>query len=300
MLHEALPTRAFVIYLGVWVPLLFVEIADEDVPALEEIFGADALHEMTSIEFELARAIDVCLTHAQRLLERRPNGLVGRGGPKRAIDWTGYPALHADGQIRPTAGVELMTPQCHFVALNLSKQDDPANELDPGSPVPVATKVAAQQVLVVVAAGNEGEQEGLTDTSSPWARPDWVVSVGASDNEDGKHIAPYSGTGPGVPDFVAWGRTGLDDEVTGTSFATPRVTRQVLVLAAALHALWRAIQVECGENVGGVPLVGELMVDTLRQAGAILNCQYRRIHSWRLIRRPWPTPCRRWTRMYQR
>ena len=254
--QDPLPSSAFVIYVGVWIPVLFIEVVAGDRNLLEQRFGPGSVREMRSIELELCRAIDVCLSHAERLLTKSTNGFVARGGERRRQDWSGYPVLRDDGTVHPQIGLEYPTVQCHFVALNLSKQDEPAGELDRGAPVPVATEVASRQMLVIVAAGNGGERDDLTDTRSPWARAEWVLPVGATEDEAGLRIASYSGRGAEGPQLVAWGASGLDESVIGTSFAAPRVTREALVLAACLHTLVHAVGLQRGDEVRGIPLVG--------------------------------------------
>jgi hypothetical protein len=252
-----------VLFLGVWVPLLVVELPEEDLPQLEAQVGAAEIRPLVAIDLELARGVDVCLDHAERLLAAAPNGLVGRGGPKRAQDWTGYPQTDESGAIVPGPGASLSTQQCHVVALNLSKEDDAAAELDPVSPVPAATEAAARQLLVFIAAGNLGERDDLSDTRSPWARAPWVLAVGATDDEEGTKIAAYSGRGPAGegPELVAWGASALDHAKVGTSFAAPRALREALVLAAWLHTLRHAAAMLRGQPPSGIPLVGAAMID---------------------------------------
>ncbi len=91
-------------------------------------------------------------------------------------------------------------------------------------------------VVVVCAAGNDGDYGlGTGNINSPSASP-YAISVGAIDETN--HIAWYSSTGPVrdgylKPDVVAEGyfTTGLT-KVIGTSFATPRVAA---IVANIIH-----------------------------------------------------------------
>jgi Subtilase family len=260
-----LPPSSYVVYAPIWLPLLFLEVDAGHLGELEGMFGADAIRPMEGLEFELCRGIDTCLGESEELLKPAPNGLQGRGGPSRQWDRPGYPVMTPSGRVDADPSLELATPKCHFVALNLSKQDEPG-EFDPGAPMAVATSTAAQQLVVVVAAGNQGMNRELQDTRSPWARAPWVLAVGATEDEGGMLPAPYSGrSADGTePELYAWHESGRNPKYVGTSFAAPRVTRELLVLAAWLHALRDAISSAFGESSKGIPLVGEATIDTGR------------------------------------
>lgn len=245
--------------------MLFVDIDEHGAAELRARFGDAAVRPMRAFDLDFCRGVDQCLTHAERLLRRGPNGFLGRGGA-RARRWPTYPAILPDGLIGPGAELPLETPQCHFVALNVSKQDDPGRDLEDADPVAVALGVAARQMLVVVAAGNEGTRTDLADTLSPWARMPAVLAVGATEDELGRHIAPYSGRGSNGPPVLAWGLAGDTSGEIGTSFAAPRVVREALVLAAFLHTLRDAFAEARGDGRPGIPLVGAAMVDSGRAA----------------------------------
>lgn len=107
-------------------------------------------------------------------------------------------------------------------------------EFDANEAMNVATRVLAEQgIVVVLAAGNEGERG--PGRLSRWARAPWVVSVGATD-KNGKTLWKGSATGlPGGPgptvvavgeDVTAWAPPGIADVGAGigTSFAAPKVS----------------------------------------------------------------------------
>jgi hypothetical protein len=123
---------------------------------------------------------------------------------------------------------------------------------------------AAQNILMVLAAGNCGQLGA--DSMQAWARPAYVLAVGATDDAAGRDLADYSGRGlPGDsasgPDLVAHGVSDLDSYTRGTSFAAPHVTFCALLIAAALLQLRRELLVAQGQPPFGVPLVGAGIVD---------------------------------------
>jgi hypothetical protein len=131
----------------------------------------------------------------------------------------------------------------------------------PNDLVNLATFGASAETLVVVAAGNCG-----TLGMSPWATPDWVLGVGATEDEEGTTLADYSSRGPGDgsspgPDLVAWGADTYGGMDPGTSFAAPRVSAHALVCTAAFLQLGREVRLIQGERPQGVSLVGMGFVD---------------------------------------
>jgi len=133
--------------------------------------------------------------------------------------------------------------------------------------VNVATRRAAERVLVFVAAGNESQRADERETMNPWAEGQWVVAVGATTAAEGDALAHYSSVGyPALPDsgpdFVAWGSSAVDPTVRGTSFASPRAAQQVLFLAAAVGMLAHSVERHRGAASSGVHLVGCGLVDS--------------------------------------
>lgn len=128
-----------------------------------------------------------------------------------------------------------------------------------------ATRTVSSLTIPVVAAGNHHQREYDFETVSPWAEPDWVLSVGATLDEAGEvewtHSARGSAVNPEVgPDLLTWGQDALSDEGFGTSFAAARMSQMV--------AICRAWLFEVSANVDrlrglpfGVPQVGVAVVD---------------------------------------
>lgn len=175
----------------------------------------------------------------------------------------GYPVITSrDGrkELDLDPATELVTPPALVPVVNMSlgtisvEFPTAANDI-----VNLATAAASSQVLVVVAAGNCGERPG--DSMSAWARPEWVLSVGATDDADGTRIAPYSSRGDPGPDLVALGESELNPDKHGTSFAAPRVTYLARLVVAAFCELGREVMVAQGHAPMGVPAIGFGIVD---------------------------------------
>lgn len=183
--------------------------------------------------------------------------------PYRHAPGIGYPIItDQDGRhlldLDPT--LELPTPPALVPVVNLSLGTTAVGHPTASNDVVnLATAAASGHVLVVVAAGNCGEQPG--DSMSAWARPAWVLSVGATDDEAGTRVAGYSSAGDPGPDVVALGSSGLDPERKGTSFAAPRVTFLARLVVAALCQLGRQVRVALGEDDHGVPAIGSGIID---------------------------------------
>src|SRR5207253_840396 len=100
---------------------------------------------------------------------------------------TGYPVLtmrNGSRLLDLDPDLEIATPPALIPVVNLS-----LGTITLGFPtamsdiVNLATLGASYEVLVVVAAGNCGAHDG--DSMSAWARPEWVLSVGATEDPDG-------------------------------------------------------------------------------------------------------------------
>lgn len=175
----------------------------------------------------------------------------------------GYPVITTRGdrkELDLDPATELMTPPALVPVVNMSlgtisiEFPTAANDI-----VNLATNAASSQVLVVVAAGNCGERSG--DSMSAWARPDWVLSVGATDDADGTRVASYSSRGDPGPDLVALGESQLNPGKHGTSFAAPRVTYLARLVVAAFCQLGREVMVAQGHRTMGVPAIGAGILD---------------------------------------
>lgn len=175
----------------------------------------------------------------------------------------GYPVMTSrDGrrELDLDPAMELATPPALLPVVNMSlgtiSVEFPTAVHDV---VNLATAAASSQVLVVIAAGNCGKREG--DSMSAWARPEWVLSVGAVDDAEGTIIAPYSSRGDPGPDLVALGRSELNQDIRGTSFAAPRVTFLARLVVAAFCELGREVMIAQGHPPVGVPSIGSGFID---------------------------------------
>lgn len=175
----------------------------------------------------------------------------------------GYPVItshHGEKELDLDSATELETPPALVPVVNLSlgtlalNFPTAANDI-----VNLATAAASGQVLVVMAAGNCGERPG--DTMSAWARPEWVLSVGAVADASGTRTASYSSRGNPGPDLVALGHSELDHQKHGTSFAAPRVSQLARLVVAAFCQLGREVMVSQGAVPMGVPAVGWGVID---------------------------------------
>lgn len=207
--------------------------------------------------------IDVLLGVASA--QRVGNPIMDLYGGTAAAD--PYPVLRpgTPPTIGEDEGLSLATAPAAMVAVNLSfGPTSTAYRTAREDPVNLATLALAQDQLVVVAAGNAGT--GPQETMSAWAEVDWVLAVGATEDDAGRRLAPSSSRGvadrPGSgPDLVAYGASALDASMTGTSFAAPRVTFLALLVAAALLQLRRAWPGAAPSNEG-VRLVGAGILDS--------------------------------------
>lgn len=127
------------------------------------------------------------------------------------------------------------------VNLSLGPPSIEANVFDPNEPLNRATRIACEKgVVVVTLAGNWG-QEG-NNTMTRWAQANWVISVGAANN-DGKRVQPYSSRGlPGHPTLhptvVAPDEQEPPTGEVGTSFAAPRVADIAMTLEQFFLCIW--------------------------------------------------------------
>ncbi len=155
-----------------------------------------------------------------------------------------------------------------MAAINISAgPSDPFERYDPDEPVNLATYVASKSISVVMAAGNSGPAEFEHETMSAWAQAPWVISVGATDSEVGGKLCQWSSVGSpdspfSGPTVVAYGRSDIQPFPWGTSFAAPRVSRALRLLAAYCLTLRYFVHAEKKlQPIEGIPLVGYGMID---------------------------------------
>lgn len=159
---------------------------------------------------------------------------------------------------------------CAAVNLSMGPADDAFAPTLPDDPVIFATRVLAQMTVPVVSAGNHHSADADFETVSPWAEPDWVLSVGATVDEAGTEEWAHSGRGstlnPGVgPDILAWGLDPFAADPSapgayGTSFAAAAVSNLLVLTRAWLLQ----VAANCNRLSGlefGVPLVGIAVLD---------------------------------------
>ena len=178
------------------------------------------------------------------------------------------PSLQGKALVACDVEVRLPTRQGHMSAINFSYGFRPGT-LPPDHPLSIATEVASAFAPVVVPAGN-WRREGTTGSSlSSLARLPWVVSVGATLEEDGGSLYELSSVGDpndpvSGPTVVACGRSRFDGIQLATSYAAPRVTDCFSVLSAFCHTLRHFVRLESGEGEPeGIALVGTGMIDDM-------------------------------------
>lgn len=194
-----------------------------------------------------------------------------RYGGRSKGEAAGYPSVvHTDsGMVFNDDGDDWPAPPALVPVINFSvgpvsvKHPYLANDL-----VNIATMLSAHHVLVVLAAGNCGELG--ESTMSAWARAPWVLAVGATSDEEGTILAPYSSRGTADdpdsgPDVVAYGGSFLPPFPQGTSFAAPRVSHLARLVTAAMAQLGREVRMADSAEPHGVPLVGMGLIDDWRE-----------------------------------
>lgn len=211
-----------------------------------------------------ANGIDVLLQVARAQHTENDARLLFAG--RTAGDAHGYPVYSRDSGLDVDTGLDLPAPPALVPVINLS-----AGPASPAFPfllndlVNIATFAGSlADVLLVLAAGNCGTHG--PGSLSAWARAPWVLSVGATVDETGTELAPYSAIGDADdpasgPDLVADGRSYVPPHPVGTSFAAPKVTFFTRLVVAALCQLGTEVRVQSGAAPHGVPLVGCGIVD---------------------------------------
>src|SRR5690349_17574703 len=110
----------------------------------------------------------------------------------------------------------LLDGRCDVLNLSIGPEYGVYDEADPL--VAMLRRFVERGIPVVVAAGNDGPGP---DTLQLLARPPFVITVGSYDLERERVFEDSSrgARGSGKPDLVADGRSTLDRDTIGTSFA---------------------------------------------------------------------------------
>lgn len=165
-----------------------------------------------------------------------------------------------------------------YGAINMSIEPSDSALLPsiPDDSINHATKYLSAFTVPVVAAGNQHELGAEWETLSPWSEPDWVLSVGATEDDAVTTEAAFSGRSVrgGVhigPDILAWGNIDpshgehpeLHEHPPGTSYAAARAS--FFVLMCRLYLLMVNANLARARGLPfGVPLVGWIQVDRFK------------------------------------
>lgn len=174
----------------------------------------------------------------------------------------GHPYPSVDGQPIGTAAPPAV---CAAINLSLGDRHDALVPTSPDDSVIHALDHLSNSTVCVVAAGNGHDTAHRFETLSPWAESDAVLSVGATEDEAGTAVAPYSARGGELrpdlgPDILAWGRSALDPPEFGTSFAAARASAFVAIVRSWLGVVRANVDLAHGAATG-VPLSGVFMID---------------------------------------
>ena len=235
------------------VPILLLDDAHAADPALSAFPEARCLPmdaDVLGLVLALDRAGMVCLGLDRELIV---------GG---VSDPTEYKVVFAE-----PVGSQAPAAICAAVNLSQTPPNDNVAPSDPDGIVNQSTRALAELTVPVVAAGNRHTPGAVYETVSPWAEPDWVLSVGATTDAAGQiewaNSARGSARRPDVgPDLLAWGQSGISDDPAdfGTSFAAPRVSYLIALVRAWLLQVLANVDRSLGQSFG-VPLVGVAVVD---------------------------------------
>jgi hypothetical protein len=145
--------------------------------------------------------------------------------------------------------------------MSLASPESDVRRYSEQEPFNRATQMASEAgVVVVMAAGNRG-MEG-DDTLNFWARPDWVISVGAAGSSG--RTASYSSRGrTNGPTVIALEAQTVDPESIGTSFAAPRVADIAIALASFVLRLAKAAGVSVADIKASMPRTVRLMIEDM-------------------------------------
>ena len=227
----------------------------------DRLLGLDGVRQVTEVIRDYAKIIDGFETILK--VHRSLSPMYLNGDPRALSDGMpgdipSYPLLRGT-EIYFDNEARLMTARGYLAVVNLSLGANPYVSYDPGHPINAASKRLSALAPVTVATGNNGFRTGEI-TSSPWSRAPWVISVGATESPDGEAVAEYSSGGipenPSTwPVVVAYGASSLDPRRTGTSYAAPNASRQIIFLTGFTLTLraWIKNLKEGYQN--GIPLI---------------------------------------------
>lgn len=233
-------------------PFYFV---DPDDPGLARVASVPGVVAVTVVDDDIAGIIvgvDRIITGIVGLLKDWDVGGVPLGGA--------YPSEEGS-----CVGLTAPVALCAAVNISLVPPDDDVAPTLPTDVVNFATRALAAHAVPVVAAGNHHRRGAEFETVSPWAEPEWVLAVGATNDETGMaewdHSARGTLTNPAVgPDVLTWGQDLLSQDWFGTSFAAARISGMVAVTAALLATVRANLDRIRGRDYG-VPLVGVAVID---------------------------------------
>ena len=233
-------------------PFYLADAADPGLPAVGNLPGIIGVVAGDKLILSMLEGLNRVALLCFGLVEDWLVGGVAPGQP--------YPYVfdQPQGQLAPSA-------VCAAVNLSLTPPNDAFAPTLPTDVVNHATRSLAELTLPVVAAGNHRERGLPFETVSPWAEPNWVLSVGATTDESGESEWPHSGRGstanPQVgPDVLTWGQDALSDDGFGTSFAAARMSQMATLCRAWLFQVAANIDRLAGRPFG-VPEVGVAIVD---------------------------------------
>lgn len=259
---EALPST--VAYVETLSPLRIALVVGEEssVEALTSLREVTGISVVEADKLAIVRGIAGVLGRFSELEATTLNGYGGRL-PEPGVP--SYPILAENTEkhlVDFDPEIRRITAQCFPTALNLSIEQKPwlGEILEEDDVLAAATRAASRTMTVVVPVGNAGRRLAA-DTRSAVAKLPWTLAVGATMDPEGTRLDPRSGKGPAGGDgpFVcAFGTSKHREPRTGTSFAAPRVSRELLVLTGFLLTLYALAEDEVRV---GVPLCGLGFVD---------------------------------------
>lgn len=218
----------------------------------------------TKTSYALAWSINRALLEAGHLARMwAPNGnrwVLGLDKPPQFIAMKNGSANEID-----TLGLVEEVRIAHPAVIALSLQLRQGAKMTEDHILSITTRVAAQSLPVLVAAGNWGDFG--TGTLSPLARLPWTIAVGATSDPEGTMLFPKSSIGEvgskrgeGVS-VVAYGENSFVPGEFGTSFAVPRVVEYLLLLTSFILQLRAVAETRRTGLLGGVPLLQRISID---------------------------------------